>query len=84
MHPEKGYAMWDVDGNQGVNLEKNNWIDSDLENMYSVHFGKLWLPDTLSLVRILTNGSRELTHYFYKNKNNLADLKLDTSIAEFR
>ena len=22
MHPEKGYAMWDVDGNQGVNLEK--------------------------------------------------------------
>jgi len=84
LHPEKGYAMWDVDGNQGINLEKNKWIDLDLENKYSVHFGKLWLPDTLSLGRILTNADREITHYFYKNNKDLATLTLDTSIAEFR
>ena len=71
---------WDSDGNLGINLAKSKLIDLDLENKHAVHFGSTWLPPTLSL----GSGAKGVTHYFYKNINDEADLKLDTSIAEYR
>ena len=81
---EKGFAMWDAEGNLAVNLEKNKWKDIDLEEKHSIYFGSKWLPQTLTLGRILPNGIRQITHYFYKNINDDASLTLDDKIAEYR
>ena len=81
-----GIPMWDVDGNQGINLEKSKLIDIDLENKFSITFGGMWLPqDTLKLGRIRPSGIVEDSHYFYLNSDELFDdLMLDKHVAEFR
>ena len=62
-----------VDSNIGINLGLSNLIDVDLDCALAVHFGMLWLPhNTLKLSRI-TNGVREITHYFYLNNQSLKD-----------
>ena len=62
-----------VDSNIGINLGLSNLIDVDLDCSLAVHFGMLWLPhNTLKLSRI-TNGVREITHYFYLNNQSLKD-----------
>ena len=81
-----GKRMWDIDGNLGLNLEKSKLIDIDLENSWSIKFGKLWLDNnTLTLGRERPNGVIEITHYFYKNEDNEdEDNILDKHIAEYR
>jgi|TARA_R100001463_G_scaffold94900_1_gene149520 hypothetical protein len=83
---DKGKLMWDIDGNLGLNLEKSKLIDIDLENSWSIKFGKLWLDNnTLTLGRERPNGVIEITHYFYKNEDNEdEDNILDKHIAEYR
>ena len=69
------YSIDDVliDSNIGINLGQSNLIDVDLDCALAVHFGNLWLPNnTLKLSRI-TNGVREITHYFYLNNQSLKD-----------
>ena len=69
------YSIDDVliDSNIGINLGQSNLIDVDLDCTLAVHFGNLWLPNnTLKLSRI-TNGVREITHYFYLNNQSLKD-----------
>ena len=61
------------DSNIGLNLGLSNLKDVDLDCALAVHFGFLWLPNnTLKLSRI-TNGVREITHYFYLNNQSLKD-----------
>jgi hypothetical protein len=82
-----GFPMWDVDGNQGLNLEKSKLIDIDLENLWSIKFGGMWLPqDTLTLGRIRQETDAvEQTHYFYDNVEGIdEDIMLDKHVAEFR
>ena len=81
-----GKRMWDIDGNLGLNLEKSKLIDIDLENSWSIKFGKLWLDNnTLTLGRERPNGVIETTHYFYLNEDSEdEDNILDKHIAEYR
>ena len=84
---KSGAPMWDVDGNQGINLEKSKLIDIDLENFWSIKFGGMWLPtDTLTLGRIRPGvDNAEQTHYFYDNAEGIdEDIMLDKHVAEFR
>ena len=61
------------DSNIGINLGLSNLIDIDLDCALAVHFGEVWLPlNTMKLSRI-TNGVREITHYFYLNNQSLKD-----------
>jgi len=71
----KKYSIDDVliDSNIGINLGLSNLLDVDLDCALAVHFGCLWLPNnTLKLSRI-TNGVREITHFFYLNNQSLKD-----------
>jgi len=82
---QTGKQLWHTDGNQGLNLEKSGLKDIDLENEWSIKFGGLWLPETLTSGRRRPNGVLEVTHYFYKNHDNETnDVMLDKHVAEYR
>jgi len=83
---ERIYTIDEVneDNNLGINLEKSNIVDVDLDDDWAIKFGTAWLPDdTMRLGRRYTNGKVECTHYFFKKvgdpkeaHNKVAELRL--------